>query len=429
MSRGVLMRTPGTRPQYQRDRSLGQSLTEFALFLPVLLLLVLVALDFGRVYLGWINLQQMARVAANFAANNAMAWETAGPNPTKDRYQELLDNEARQINCDLPDDIPDPVFAGTSLGAEVTVDVSCEFSLITPIISAVLGNSIMATGSQVFPIKEGVVATVPGGGAPIGIAPVADFTVSPRTGWSALQVDFTDTSLNGPTGWNWSFDLNPTSTGTGIGSVSDAGDLNEGPHTVTYTCIGAPLDTCTWSASLTVSNSTGTSSKQLDDWITVTVPPDTGPIAEFTGTPRTGTEPLDVDFSFVDLRGGSVTYTSWDWDFGDGTTGTGENVSHIYPDAGTYDVTLTVSDATTSSSPHTKDDYIIVNRQICTVPDFANTRTNQAQDRWEDAGFTTTVNFEPGPNNYVIQGQSIVGGTIDPQPDGCDSVITVGPTP
>ena len=43
--------------------------------------------------------------------------------------------------------------------------------------------------------------------------------------------------------------------------------------------------------------------------------------------------------------------------------------------------------------------------------------------------YTTTVNFEPGPNNYVIQGQSIVGGTVDPQPDGCDLMITVGPTP
>ena len=96
----------------------------------------------------------------------------------------------------------------------------------------------------------------------------------------------------------------------------------------------------------------------------------------------------EVDFSFVDLREGSVTYTSWDWDFGDGTTGTGESVNHIYPDAGTYDVTLTVSDATTSSIPHTKDDYIIVNRQICTVPDFANTRSNQAQNRWSSAGFT-----------------------------------------
>ena len=45
--------------------------------LPVLLFLTLIALDFGRVYLGYINLQNMARIAANYAANNPDAWGSA----------------------------------------------------------------------------------------------------------------------------------------------------------------------------------------------------------------------------------------------------------------------------------------------------------------------------------------------------------------
>ena len=157
------------------------------------------------------------------------------------------------------------------------------------------------------------------------------------------------------------------------------------------------------------------------------MPPDTGPIAEFTGTPRSGLKPLDVDFEFVDLRAGAVTYTSWDWDFGDGQTGTGENVSHTYSNEGTYDVTLTVSDGTTPPSTLTKNDYIVVNRKICIVPDFANTKKNAAQNRWNTAGFTTTVLFQDGQGNYDIHFQDIAGGTIDPQPNGCASVITVGP--
>ena len=411
------------------SRSRGQSLTEFALFLPVLLLLVLVALDFGRIYLGWINLQQMARVAANYAADNSSAWNPLTiDNAKQARYEELIENDARKsVGCVPQDPLPDPVFGGMGLGAQVTVTINCEFTLLTPGIQALLGPSINATGSATFPVKEGVVAAVPGGGAPVGIAPVAQFDVSPRTGWSALEVTFTDTSLNGATSWSWDFSVSPTTTGTGAGSVSDGVSSAEGPHTITYTCTGVPGDTCTWGVSLSVSNPTGTSSQQLDNWITVTVPPDTGPIAEFTGTPRSGIQPLTVDFEFVDLRAGVVTYTSWDWDFGDGTTGSGETVSHTYNDEGSYDVTLTVSDGTTDSTLQ-KLDYIVVGRRVCIVPDFGNRRAGQAQRRWEDAGFTTTVTLLPGPNNYAIQYQSIVGGTVDPQPDGCDSAITVGPT-
>ncbi len=38
------------------------------------------------------------------------------------------------------------------------------------------------------------------------------------------------------------------------------------------------------------------------------------------------------------------TITSWGWDFGDGETGSGETVTHKYSTAGTYTVTLTVTD-------------------------------------------------------------------------------------
>ena len=85
-----------------KDRSRGQSLVEFALVLPIIMLLTLAALDFGRIYLGYINIQNMARIAANFAADNPDAWtEAATPRswrPTRTRSSVTQS----ATNCDLP---------------------------------------------------------------------------------------------------------------------------------------------------------------------------------------------------------------------------------------------------------------------------------------------------------------------------------------
>jgi PKD repeat protein len=65
------------------------------------------------------------------------------------------------------------------------------------------------------------------------------------------------------------------------------------------------------------------------------------PVASFTTnpTPATGFAPLDV--TFTDTSTGA---TSWRWDFGDGTTFTGQNPpKHTYTTVGTYTVTLTAS--------------------------------------------------------------------------------------
>src|SRR5215212_2191874 len=86
------------------NRSRGQSLVEFALFLPIIMLLTLAALDFGRIYLGYINIQNMARIAANFAANHPGAWTGTEPSDAEDKasYQNQILGDAAATNCHLP---------------------------------------------------------------------------------------------------------------------------------------------------------------------------------------------------------------------------------------------------------------------------------------------------------------------------------------
>ena len=145
---------------------------------------------------------------------------------------------------------------------------------------------------------------------------------------------------------------------------------------------------------------------------------------------RAKPEPQTVNFAFVDLRGGTVTYTTYEWDLdGDGTfDATGQTTSRTYPNDGVFDITLRVTDSTGATSTLTKKAYIVITNKVCIVPDFGNQKQNRAQGLWSDAGFTTQVQFAPGsPNgNWTINTQTLTGGFIDP-PGGCGATITVGP--
>ncbi|MEM7373086.1 MAG: PKD domain-containing protein [Bacteroidota bacterium] len=48
--------------------------------------------------------------------------------------------------------------------------------------------------------------------------------------------------------------------------------------------------------------------------------------------------------NFTDVSSGDTTINDWLWDFGDGTSGTGATVSHLYTTAGTFDIRLIISD-------------------------------------------------------------------------------------
>jgi Flp pilus assembly protein TadG len=176
-------RLRGRRQAGQR-RGRGQSLVEFAIALPVVMLMLLFGLDFGRVFLGWVTLNNAVREAANFAALNPTAW-TAPGNPTvQAEYARLVAAESGGINCTLPSPLPDPTFpSGTAIGSPAVVEISCRFSLITPLISAVVGNAINVTSSAAFPVRSGTIEGVPvGSTAPIptgSATPVPSGSASP----------------------------------------------------------------------------------------------------------------------------------------------------------------------------------------------------------------------------------------------------------
>jgi PKD repeat protein len=67
------------------------------------------------------------------------------------------------------------------------------------------------------------------------------------------------------------------------------------------------------------------------------------PVAVFTATPVEGTAPLTVDFDGTLSLGGAGAVVAWDWDFGDGATGSGPVTSRQYVYSGLYTAVLTVT--------------------------------------------------------------------------------------
>jgi PKD repeat protein len=94
----------------------------------------------------------------------------------------------------------------------------------------------------------------------------------------------------------------------------------------------------TWDVTLTVTDGQGDSSS-------ITQPVEvTGPNVDPTSSFMTATKHLAVTFDGTASADVDGTIESYAWAFGDGTTGTGETASHTYSAAGTYTVSLTVTD-------------------------------------------------------------------------------------
>src|SRR5918996_5280451 len=149
------MRIPSLRGIVPSRR--GQALVEFALILPILILLVVLAIDFGRVFFTSVSLNNATRVAANYAA----AYPN-GPWGAGSEYDRAVRSDAGALGCTLPTPLPAPTFpGGTALGAEARVVLSCSFSLITPVASNVLGGSVALSSASTFPIRNAQLATTP----------------------------------------------------------------------------------------------------------------------------------------------------------------------------------------------------------------------------------------------------------------------------
>jgi Flp pilus assembly protein TadG len=257
----------------RRASSRGQSLVELALIAPVFLLLLLTAIDLGRLLYSQITITNAAKEAALVASQGGTWQANAACSDTNTVMCGAL-SEAQggfviveQTRVTLSPAVCDkdaPYPAGGP--PTVSVEVSSPFRVVTPIIGSLVGSNIVLHATA-----EAECLAVPAVTFPSLPDPVAAFTVSDMTPDVNQVVTFDGSGSTSPgatiTGWAWSFG--------GSGAIVTHSFATAGTYTVVLTVTDSRGQTGTSSATLTVTGSGPTAT-----------PPPSCPTIDFTESPK-----------------------------------------------------------------------------------------------------------------------------------------------
>lgn len=353
---------PVNTPADGRPRHRGQAAVEFAIIFPLLVLLLLIAVDFGRLFFTFVQLQNSAREGAAYAAANPTDSAPGGGIWTRAMLEKNSQGQggegavAMAVTCAVgavgsPPPSPVPIACadapgGSGPGNTVTVTVTERFSFLTPFVNN-LASDLTLRGSATAAVL-GLAATggTNPGGCTAGPAIAAfSYTIQGHTVTVDANGSSARTGVNAITGFNWDW-------GDGTDPY-----LQEGvalSHTYAYLA--------RYTVSLRVENPCG--SLQASQEIDLNPPPTPTPDPSATPTPTPAPSPTPtasptaaptatpgacttrVDFTFtVNNTNGKVAFTAsstgqpnpaeWHWSFGyNGQTATvtdGSTVSFDYP--------------------------------------------------------------------------------------------------
>jgi PKD repeat protein len=348
----ILTRT--RRPATRRGRA--QALVEFALIVPVFLFLVVIAIDFGRLFFTYVQINNAAREGANFGASAPTNTASINATVTSEQNAQGQGGEGTvSVTTTCTDSIGNTIACsaatgGAGPGNRVTVTVTRPFSFLTPIINGVFGGNLNVTASAtatVLGYAAGTNASQPPGCS----SPAASFTIIVTSGVSIFADPSASTPNSGVcniSGYNWDWGDGNTTVGTATG------DAHTYANPGTYTVI---LEVTNQAGSATTSHSI-TVPVAPTPTPTATATPTPGPTATPTPTPTpTCTKPT-ANFTWT-KSGKTYTYrdastvtnpascpiTDWLWTFTDaGTQSNAQNPAPItYGNNSSHPVTLRVT--------------------------------------------------------------------------------------
>lgn len=187
---------PPRLPRIRRTRTAGQAIVELAIILPVLMLLLVAAIDLGRIFYARIAVENAAREAAVEASLHPSSWSAGAPCSTSNRVMCAATREAANGGFVMisPADVSLSCSPGCSVayGNRVTVNVTGHFEVLTPLLWAFTGGAAVTFGSTAsadivnLPAATGATAAPTASPTPTPTpAPTATATAGPTTGPTA----------------------------------------------------------------------------------------------------------------------------------------------------------------------------------------------------------------------------------------------------
>ena len=125
----------------------GQAMVEFALIVPLLILLLCGIIDFGWIFGNQLILNNAGRDTARYMAINydIAAGETANDATTLSTFQNRLGGGAYLNNANL---VVDSTLTGTGTNTRVTVTASYPLPFLTPLLSTILQKTTIDINTE-----------------------------------------------------------------------------------------------------------------------------------------------------------------------------------------------------------------------------------------------------------------------------------------
>jgi len=194
--------------------------------------------------------------------------------------------------------------------------------------------SVTTEGSGINPanderIAESTTTTITVQTTPDNQDPSASFSVSPSDPTVGDAVSFDASGSSDADGsidsYEWDFGDGTSATGASPSHSYDSA----GSYTVSLTVTDDDGATATTQQTITVSEA---------------APENQDPSASFSASPSDPTVDESVSFDASGSSDDDGSIASYEWDFGDGATASGETVTHTFTASGDYNVELTVTD-------------------------------------------------------------------------------------